>query len=207
MTKFQPVRRQGSSASSSPIITPELTYSYAPRGVPPHKLQLKVVAPVMVIRNVRRPDLLNCNMFVVKRHTTRLLEVVEVDENGARRSSHMLHRIDFQFSFSDMKATRRQFPVRLPWSATEHNGQGQSLVKLVFHIRSNFLSREQLNVALWRVRKSSETLLSHQEDATAIRCRPVHEMPAAVDHPSLKEAIDFVEGRTRFQCACLFAMV
>ena len=74
--------------------------------MPPHKLQLKVGAPVMVIRNMRHPDLLNGKVFVVKRHPTRLLEVVEMDENGAGRSSHMLHRIDFQFEFSDMKVTR-----------------------------------------------------------------------------------------------------
>ena len=197
-TKVQPIRRQGSSGRSAPIITPELTYSYAPTGVPPHKIQLKVGAPVMVIRNVRHPDLLNGKMFVVKRHITRLLEVVEVDENGAGRSSHMLHRIDFQFAFSDMKVTRRQFPVRLAFSATVHKGQGQTLGKLFVDLRSNFFSPGQLYVALLRVRKSSDILLLHQEDDTPIRCRPVHEMPVAVDNPPLKESIDFVEGRVRF---------
>ena len=96
---------------------------------------LQVGASVMVFRNLRHPELLNGKMFVVKRHTTRHLEVVGVDENGAGRSSHTLHRIDFHFEFSDMKVTRRQFPVRLAFSSTVNKEQGQTLRKLVVDLR------------------------------------------------------------------------
>ena len=34
------------------LISPEMTYNYAPTAVPPHILDLKVGVPVMVIRNV-----------------------------------------------------------------------------------------------------------------------------------------------------------
>ena len=56
----------------------------------------------------------------------------------------------------------------------------------------------QFYVALSRVRKSSGVLLLHHEDENPIRCRRVHEMPMAVGNPTLKEAIDFVDGRARF---------
>ena len=92
--------------------------------MPPHKLRLKLAAHVMVIQNVRHPDVLIGKMSVVKRHNTRCFEVVEVDEDCAGRGSYMLHRINFKFGFSDMTVTRRQFLVLLAFSATVHEGQG-----------------------------------------------------------------------------------
>ena len=141
-TKVQPIRRQGSSRGNAPIIIPELTYIYEQTGVPPLELQLKVGALVMVIRNVRHPELRNGKMCVFKRPFTRLSEVVEVDENGVGRNSHMLHRIDLQFNFSDMKVTRRQFSVQRTFGATVNKGQGQSLRNLAVDLTLNVFHRD-----------------------------------------------------------------
>ena len=63
-------------------------------------------------------------------------------------------------------------------------------------LKSNF-SPEKLYVALSRVRKSSDILFVHEEDDNPIGCRPVHDMPVAVDNPTLKEAVGFVERCAR----------
>ena len=79
----------------------------------------------MVIRNVLYPHLVNEKMFVVKKFTRKMLVITTRLDDGTYLNE-LLHRIDFQFDFSDFKGTRRQFPVRLAFSATVHKAQGQT---------------------------------------------------------------------------------
>ena len=58
----------------------------------------------------------------------------------------VLHRIDFQFEFSDIKVLRRQFPVRRAFSTTVHKAQAPHC--------SNWLS----NCAQTSLRLDSSTL-------------------------------------------------
>ena len=177
----------------SEVIVPEMTYNYAPTGVPPHMLQLKIGVPVMVIRNVLHPYLVNGAIFVVKKITRRVLHVAELGRDGDVVDTHMLHRIDFQFEFSDVKVTRRQFPVRLAFAATVHKGKGQTLRQVVVDLRSNFFSPGQLYVALSRARQSPHVLLLHKESDTPQGADAIHQMPVAVSNPVLSQAVEFVE--------------
>ena len=194
-TRIEKIRNsQSTQEHPAEIISPELTYNYAPTGVPPHLLKLKIGVPVMVIRNVLHPHLVNGKMFVVKKFTRKVLVITTRLDDGTALTE-MLHRIDFQFDFSDFKVTRRQFPVRLAFSATVHKAQGQTLQKLLVDLRCNFFAAGQLYVALSRTKKSSGVLLLHAEEATPDGSEIIHKMPIVVANPILPQAVDFVEGR------------
>ena len=105
-----------------------------------------------------------------------------------------MHRIDFQFEFSDIKVLRRQFPIRLAFSATVHKAQGTTLFKLVVDLRTNFFAPGQLYVALSRTRRASDVLLLHNPEHTPPDAEVVHHMPVPVSNPVLRQALQFVEN-------------
>ena len=132
------------------LTSKEMTYNYVPAGVPPHILELKVGIPVMMIRNVLHPHLVNGKMYVVKRVTPGLLLLSTTPGDRPSSKKFVVHRIDVQFEFSDIKVLRRQFPVRLALSATVHKAQGITFSRLVVDLRTNFLAPGQLYLALAR---------------------------------------------------------
>ncbi|KAI0558600.1 ATP-dependent DNA helicase RRM3 [Gracilaria domingensis] len=177
------------------FLGPEVTYTYAPTGVPPHNLFLKVGVPVMFIRNVLHPHLVNGKMFVVIGVSRRCVRIIEMNSDGQLTQNHMLHRIDFKFEYNGIKVRRRQFPIRLVFAATVHKSQGQTLRKMVIDFRVNFFAPGQVYVGLSRVRKNTHVLILHNEDDTPIRTAEIHEMPVRMKNPAPPEAVDFVQGR------------
>ena len=110
-------QQQHLAVTSSPTIepiSPELTYTYTPTGVPPYILELKIGVPVMVIRNVLHPHLVNGAMFFLKSFKRNVPCISTVPTDNTPPQTFLLHRIDFQFDFRDFKFTRRQFPIRWP---------------------------------------------------------------------------------------------
>lgn len=178
----------------SSYVVPEMTHRFCPTGVPPHHLKLKIGAPVMVIRNVLHPHIVNGKMFVVKSHTRRCLCVTQIDKDGREGSTYTLNRIKFQFSFHGVSITRKQFPVRLAFSGTVHKSQGQTLDKIVVDLRSPFFSAGQLYVALSQVRRAQDVLLLHNEEDTPRNSGTFHQMPVTVQNPFLPESVRFAEG-------------
>ena len=211
---IEPVRRQQPQAkqqsqanqqqhhlavTSSPTIepiNPELTYTYTPTEVPPHILELKIGLPVMVIRNVLDPHLVNGAMFVLKSFKRNILSIATVPTDNSSPKTFLLHRIDFKFDFRDFNVTRRQSPIRLAFSATVHEVQGQTLQRLLWDLRSPFFSSGQLYVPLSRTRRSEHVLLLHKSSNGAQSDGVIHPMPVAVQNPSLKAAVDFAVGTT-----------
>ena len=192
-TSVQRIRDRRNTASDG-VVLPEMTYNYCPTGVPKHLLQLKKGVPVMIIRNVLHPHLVNGKIFIVRGYSRRCIFLSQIDDDGSVVSNHALHRIDFQFTFADVKVTRRQFPVRLAFCATVHKSQGQTLKKKVVDFRTNFFSPGQVYVALSRTRKARDVLFHESDDDTPLRLPPIHSMPVIVQNPILKEAIEFVDG-------------
>ena len=185
-------QQQHLAVTSSPTvepINPELTYTYTPNGVPPHILELKIGVPVMVIRNVLHPYLVNGAMFVLKSFKRNVLCISTVRTDSTPPQTFPLHRIDFQFDFPDFKVTRRQFPIRLAFSATVHKAQGQTLQRLLLDMRSPFFLLTNFML-----------LCQEQEEAPTCCCYTIHRwssegvihpMPIAVQNPTLKAALVF----------------
>ena len=69
-------------------------------------LELKVADPVMISRNMLHPHLANGKMYVFKCVTPRTLFLSKALEGGLSSEAFVLHRIDFQFKFSDVKVLR-----------------------------------------------------------------------------------------------------
>jgi PIF1-like helicase len=171
-------------------VLPEMAIHMAPTGVPLHKLRLKIGAPVMIIRNVCHPQLVNGRVLIVKRFTTRCIFL------GLPGTHHafIVHRIDFLFYCNGMRVRRRQFPVRLSFASTVHKSQGRTLSRVVLDLRSSFFTPGQLYVALSRTRRAEDILILYQnenENDDDNPGDPIHDMPLASRNPILPECVQF----------------
>ena len=79
-------------------VLPEVAYGYAPTGLPRHKLEVKIGVPLMIIRTVMHPDLVNGKVLILARFKrNRVLYLQTQEENQSERRTFILHRIDFLF--------------------------------------------------------------------------------------------------------------
>ena len=96
-TRLEKTRRTNNTEADG-ILLPKMTFNYCPTGVPPQKIFLKKGVPVMIIRDVLQPHLVNVKIFVVAGHSRRCRFVNQINSDGETNSRHALHRIDFQLS-------------------------------------------------------------------------------------------------------------
>jgi ATP-dependent DNA helicase PIF1 len=136
-------------------IPPEFLHELTPSGLPPHKLQLKVGAIIMLLRNINLSNGL-CN-------GTRL-QIVNLSQNiicakiltgPCIGETFFVPRIRLQVSESDsvLQFTRLQFPVCLAFAMTINKAQGQTFSKIGICLLANTFAHGQLYVALSRCRQ------------------------------------------------------
>jgi nucleoside-triphosphatase THEP1 len=129
-------------------------------------LQLKVGAPVMLIRNYHHDDVLHHNGKIG------VVEVVHSDTLIVRFDDQVVPIRkaiwqSFDYSFDDSKQVTRaqvtgsfeQFPVRLGWAITIHKSQGLTFDVAKIDVENAF-SAGQVYVALSRVRSMEGLMLS-----------------------------------------------
>lgn len=139
------------------IYPPEFLNSLNYSGLPHHKLTLKIGAPIMLIRNLKRPKLMKDTRLVVKNLGRNLLsaEILTV-----KFKSEIL---DFPriilTSDEVIKFSRKQFPIKLAYAMTINKSKHQTCEKVGLYLKNDVFSHNQLYVALSRVKKSFDLII------------------------------------------------
>jgi ATP-dependent DNA helicase PIF1 len=121
-------------------------------GMPPHKLRLKVGAPVILLRNIDGDQGL-CNgtrLQIVELRPNCLLAIILTGSREGQRVA--IPRIpliadDVGLPF---KLRRRQFPLQLAFAMTINKAQGQTVREMGLYLPSPVFAHGQLYVALSR---------------------------------------------------------
>ncbi len=155
-----------------------MTHRFAPTGVPPHRLPLKVGVIAMIIRNVLFLHLINRKVMVVREYRQHLLVLEHTDSRTGAVTTHSIPRINFVFTFGELQVHRRQFPVRLAFAATVNKRQSRTLDLVVFDLRKDFFCAGMLYVALLRVRRSQKVVILQNRKNKEMDTDAISPMPS-----------------------------
>ncbi|KAK2940229.1 putative ATP-dependent DNA helicase [Blattamonas nauphoetae] len=134
--------------------TTEFMNSLTPSGLPPHHLQLKEGAIVMLLRNLDIENgLCNGTRLIISQMGTKILQCSYANEPERKcfltpiTTSHRDGSLPFEL-------IRVQFPIRLSFAMTINKAQGQSFSTVGIHIPSPLFNHGQLYVAMSRCRSA-----------------------------------------------------
>ena len=132
---------------------PEFLNSIELQGLPPHKLELKPGAVIILLRNLNPTEgHVNGTRYVVQNLLPHVIDAVAISSSHIGNKIFIpriwLHSQDAILPF-EMK--RKQFPVRLAYSMTANKAQGQTLDFVGIYLGKEFFSHGQFYVAISRV--------------------------------------------------------
>ncbi|UYV68620.1 hypothetical protein LAZ67_6000238 [Cordylochernes scorpioides] len=134
-------------------------------GMPQHKLNIKVGAIVILLKNVNtKRGLCNGTRMIVTELKTNLI-YCEVLSGPAKNEIVYIPRIDCSSGESDypFKMIRRQFPIKISFAMTINKSQGQTFNKVGLYLPNPVFAHGQLYVALSRITKKENIKILIQE--------------------------------------------
>ena len=133
-------------------------------GLPQHILSLKVGMPVILLRSIKPPELMNGTRCIIRSCNRNTVEV-EIAVGVHKDEIHLVPRIPLQSSDTTFpfKFQRRQLPLKGCFAMTINKAQGQTLHSIGLDLQQPVFSHGMLYVALSR---------SGKRDNIAYLCSP-----------------------------------
>lgn len=138
-------------------------------GFPTHVLELKVGVPIILMRNINPPKLVNGTRLIIQKLLPNLI-ICKVLTGIGKGEMTLIPRIPFIPNEDWIHFKRVQFPVRLAFAMSINKAQGQTIKCCGVNLEDSCFSHGQLYVAFSRV-GSPNNLYIHA---------PLHKTPNVV---------------------------
>ncbi|GFS04896.1 ATP-dependent DNA helicase pif1 [Elysia marginata] len=120
-------------------------------GLPSHKLCTKVGMPVMVMRSLTPPSVINGTRCIIIK-TTKIAVIVKIASGPYSGEIHYIPRISLQPADSSLPFSfvRRRFPLQTCMAMTINKAQGKTIKFIGLHLETPVFAHGMLYVALSR---------------------------------------------------------
>ncbi|KAA6403344.1 MAG: putative ATP-dependent DNA helicase PIF1 [Streblomastix strix] len=166
-------------------ITRDVLNNLTPAALPPHILNIKIGASVMLLRNMNI-KLGLCNRTRLKVIAIKPSVIQCIILTGPTAGTVVfVPKMDITSTDTDYPFIlhRHQFPLKLGYAMTINKSQGQTLNKVGIHLRQQVFTHGQLYVALSRCRKMNDLKIF----STDLKNKQINKMKNVVFKEALKK--------------------